>query len=63
MSNTETASPRYGCCLRSLTLKLLNERPGHAGAAGVEDNVSLWGGMETGVEDVSGGRTTSPGGC
>lgn len=49
--------------LSSLTLQLLDERPGHAGAAGVEDNVSLWGGMEMGVGDLSGGRTTSPEGC
>lgn len=61
--NTVTVPPSYGCCLCSLTLQLLNERPGHAGATGVKDNVSLWGGMEMGVRDLSGGRTTSPEGC
>lgn len=46
--------------LPSLTLQLLDERPGHAGAAGVEDHVSLvGGGMEMGVGDLLGGRTTA----
>lgn len=47
--------------LRSLTLKLLDECPGHAGPTGVKDNVALW--DEHQDTDLSGSSTTCPAGA